>query len=106
MIGPERPLRNAARVFTGEIGNIVGGAKCHWSPEAAEWQIIQAALISKTTVFPSGLKTPGCWQSLPRQIVYTSGISLNSRGGVYANAPAFVFLRKRQATAPAVVEIP
>jgi hypothetical protein len=38
--GPDQELRNAALVFTSEVGDIVGGAKCYWSRRNAEWAII------------------------------------------------------------------
>jgi hypothetical protein len=101
-------LRNAAQVFTSEVGDIVGGSECYWSPTNSQWQKIQAALQSGTKKFPSGIGAPGCWQGQTRQIVYKSSIGLNISGGTnYDAAPAIVSLRLRpQDTAPAVVEIP
>ena len=105
--GPNRELRNAAQIFTGEIGDIVGGTKCYWSPTYSQWLNIQAALQSATKKFPSNTGVSDCWRNLTRQIVYKASIGLNVSGGsTYANAPAFVFLRLRQQNVPAVVQIP
>jgi hypothetical protein len=105
--GPDQELRNAALVFTGEVGDVVGGATCYWSPRNAQWANIQVALGSGTTTEPVGAGIPDCWSGQPRQIVYKASVGLNISGGSDFNqAPAFVFLRKRKSTAPAVVQIP
>lgn len=105
--GPTRPLNNSAKLFTGEVGDIIGGAKCYWSPTNSQWSKIQNALSPPTTSFPGGTGAPGCWSGQPRQIVYKASVGTNvSNGNQYNNAPAFVFLRLRQATDPAVVQIP
>jgi hypothetical protein len=108
MDGPTQELNNAGLLFTGQIPNIVGnGAKCFWSPTFAEWQNIAAALQSQTTVYPANVGSSGCWsaQGNMRQIIYNAATGTNMRGGVYAGAPAFVFLRlKGDPTDPAVVE--
>lgn len=104
--GPDRELRNAADVFTGTIGDIVATSKCYWSPTFAQWQNVQAAIMSGTTTFPTGTGAPDCFQSTRRQIVHKTSIGLNTRGGVYSNAPAFVFIRERGVNDPAVVSIP
>ena len=48
--GPTPELENAVELFTGQVGDIVAGAKCFWSPKYAQWQNILAALQSQTTV--------------------------------------------------------
>lgn len=105
--GPEQELRNAAEVFTSQIDDIVGGSKCYWSPTYAQWQIVQAALQSATTQYPTGTGGPVCYQANKRQIVYKASIGPNISGGpLYANAPAFVFVRERPPSQPAAVQIP
>jgi hypothetical protein len=105
--GPDRELRNAAQVFTGAIGDIVGGSKCLWSPTNSQYSRIQTALSSGTTTFPSNTGAPACWGNLARQIVVKQSVGLNvSNGNQYRNALAFVFMRRRAATDPAVVQIP
>jgi hypothetical protein len=105
--GPARELRNAAQAYTGQIGDIVGGAKCLWSPDNAEWAIILAALNSGTKKFPTVTRAPDCWASLPRQIIRKVSVGLNVSGGPnFSEAPAFVFMRLRSQNAPAVVQIP
>ena len=105
--GPERELRNAALVYSGDVGDIVGGASCLWSPTNAQWTVIQTALNSGTTDFPSStaIGVPNCFADVPRQIVYKESISLNRSPGS-TSAPAFVFLRQRTQTDPAVISIP
>jgi len=105
--GPDRPLNNSSQVFTGDVGDIVGGGKCYWSPTNSQWSRIQTALGSGTTTFPNNTGVPGCWSTQPRQIVYKSSVGLNvSNSSQYRNAPVFVFLRLRQSTDPAVIQIP
>jgi hypothetical protein len=106
--GPDQELLNAGRVFAGEVGDIIGGAKCYWSPTTLEWTSIQAALNSGTATFPSGTGAPSCWSGQIRQIVVKSSLGLNVSGGsAFQNAPVFVFLRLRpQAQDPAVISIP
>jgi hypothetical protein len=104
--GPDQELRNSALVFTGEVGDIVGGSPCYWSPTTTQWTNIQAALKSQTKTEPTNVGIPSCYASVARQIVVKSSIGVNTRGGDYSNAPAFVFLRKRKNNDPAVVEIP
>jgi hypothetical protein len=104
--GPERELNNAARVFSGEVGDIVAGAQCYWSPTNAQWAIVQTALQSGTANMPLNTNSK-CWTNATRQLVYKASIGLNVSGGAnYAGAPAFVFARKRLSNAPAVVQIP
>jgi hypothetical protein len=106
--GPTQELDNAALLFTNQIGNIVGnGVKCFWSPTYAQWQNIAAALQSQTTVFPANVGTSGCWemQGNMRQIIHNGSVGLNTSGGDFAGAPAFVFLRlKGDPSDPAVIE--
>lgn len=103
---------NAAGLFSGTISDQVGGAGCFWSPTnyphnpPSQWDNIVTALNSKTTTFPAKTGNPACYGSVPRQIVIKTSVGTNNRGGNFAGAPAFVFLRKRNATDPAVVQIP
>jgi len=105
--GPDRELGNAARVYRNDSSTqgIIEDAKCLWSPRTAQWALVQAALQSQTTVFPSGTGSPSCWQSSGRQILYKTSIGLNANGGDYAGAPAFLFVRERSANDPAVRQI-
>jgi len=104
--GHEPELTNAVSIFTGTTGDIVGGAKCYWSPTAAQWSVVQQALAGGATQFPANTGAPGCWDGQPRQIVRKTSIGANNRGGAYAGAPAFLFLRESSAGSVVVVEIP
>ena len=104
-------LNNAVTVFQ-DTGDLTGGSECYWSPTTAQWQIVQQALASKTTVMPANTGKPACYNvgsSVGPQIVYSSLVANNNRGGNYANAPAFVFLRPRSITGsnvpPAVIKV-
>ena len=104
--GPDQPLRNAARVFSGEVGDIVGGAPCYYSPTYAQFQFIAAALHSGQTEFPIEAEGPKCFKAAVRQIVVKTSVGANMSPGVlYAGAPAFVFIRERRRRDPAVVRI-
>jgi hypothetical protein len=100
-VAPE--LGRAVTLFVGGVGDIVGGAKCFWTPSVSEWGNISAALSSGTTTFPSGAGAPGCWGGIPRQIVVKNSVEQHHSW----NAPVFVFLRPREVPSdPAVVSIP
>jgi hypothetical protein len=103
--GQEPELDNSVGIFTGLIGDIVSGSKCYWSPTAAQWTIVQQALNTNATTFPANTGAPGCWVGQGRQIVNKTSIGVNNRGGDYAGAPAFLFLRLSSVTS-AVVQIP
>ena len=107
--GPDQELRNAAKVFAGEIGDLVAGSDCYWSPMASEWPYVQQALQSGTKVYPDRALTgaPDCWDGRA-QIVYKASIGLNSRTSPeWQNVPAFVFVRlKTDKNAPAAIQIP
>jgi hypothetical protein len=103
--GPEPELSNAVSIFNGTTGDIVGGSKCYWSPTAAQWAIVQQALNTNAAAFPDNTGAPGCWAGQGRQIVYKTSVGTNTRGGDFAGAPAFLFLRQSSAT-PVVVQIP
>jgi hypothetical protein len=100
-------LDNAAGVFSGAVGDIVGGAECYWSPQKDEMPFIQAALNSHSTGFPAGVRDPNCYQA-GKQIVWRISMPLNIRGDtdLYQGAPAVLFERPRGANDPAVVQIP
>ena len=105
--GPQQELDNATSVFTNQVSDIVGGSKCYWSPTTAQWQIVQQTIQSATTTFPATTGAPACWATNKRQIVYKASIGLNISGGPnYQNAPAFVFVRQRQSSQPAAIQIP
>lgn len=105
--GPDQELANAKAVFTNETSDIVAGSKCYWSPTFAQWQVVQQTIQSGTTTFPANTGAPACWTASKRQIVYKASIGLNVSGGPnYQNAPAFVFVRQRQSSQPAAVQIP
>jgi hypothetical protein len=105
--GSSTEVSNATKIFSvhPSIANIVEDAKCFWSPKVAEWGRTQTALQSQTTVFPSDNGASGCWIDQPRQILYKSSIGANTNEGPRYGAPAFLLLRKRTASEPAVRQI-
>lgn len=62
--GPEDELRNASAVFTGSSGVSVSGSGCFFSPTAAGWAAIQAALQNPALGLPTVTYDPGL---LPKQ---------------------------------------
>jgi hypothetical protein len=112
-VAPE--LGYAASVFAGTTTvSIPPGCKGYWSPTSAQfttlqtWAGKQAGSISDSS-WPSTVGAPGfpAWAGQPKQAVIKSSIANNSRGGLYANAPAFVlFQLAPSATAAAVITIP
>ncbi|HET7205958.1 MAG TPA: hypothetical protein VFI95_05185 [Terriglobales bacterium] len=103
-VNPE--LSVAINLFNGTQSDTVAGSPCFFSPTAADWSALQAALKSGTATMPSlSSNDPRCYaQSSPsRQIVYKSSIGKNVNGN---GAPAFVFERQKSSnTVPAVVQI-
>lgn len=96
-------LDTAVALFNGSQSDTVAGSPCFFSPTAAGWAAIQAALNSGTTVVPNVSFDPDCYGG-NRQLVYKSTIGnhIDGRG-----APAFIFEREKSSpSAPAVVQIP
>lgn len=104
MDGPKPFLSNAVSIFTGTTGDIVGGATCYWSPTATQWTVVQQALSTNAAAFPANTGAPSCFVG-NRQIVYKTSVATNNRGGIYARAPAFLFI-KSGAGATSVIQIP
>jgi hypothetical protein len=100
-VSPE--LANAVALYTGAIGDIVGGSPCFFSPTSSGWSAILSAYNSQTSTVPSVTADPLCYGS-DRQLVWKASIGNNANG---SGAPAFVFERQKAAgNNPAVVQIP
>jgi hypothetical protein len=118
---------NAAEVFgvasvdptqtqylTAGASDIVGGAGCYWSPQyLREFVPIQNQYQTApdSTTLPTGLLLPVCYTQAGQspQIVWRASMPNNIRsdsGGIYLNAPAFLFVRNRSSNDPAIVQIP
>ncbi len=99
--GPPHVIDNAAEVYSGQIQDPTAGSTCYWSPNDSETTIINQALASGQTTFPSGTNAPECWcANTPNctyaqpQIVIRLSMPLNTLPGK-TNSPAFMFLRSR-----------
>jgi hypothetical protein len=109
--GPDQELRNSASIYAGDTGDIVGGSACYWSPTTTQWARVQQLKTDGTATLTNAIVTemgaPTCWSSNDqRQIVVKTSVGINARGGVYQDAPAFVFMRlKPQRTDLAYTEI-
>jgi hypothetical protein len=102
-VSPE--LGVAVNLFDGTQTDTVAGSPCFFSPDAAGWTAIQAALKSGTTTVPNVNFDPKCYAKFNpgEQMVYKSSIGLNVNGD---GAPAFIFERQKSSNSdPAVVEI-
>jgi len=120
--GPPVIIDNAVSVYSGAVtSDFVGGAPCYWSPQYQdEFVPIRSQYQSQpnSTTLPSGpgvnLRLPGCYltPSNPgsnQQIIWKASEPANIRtdvGGVYLNAPAFLFVKQRNPSDPAIVQIP
>jgi hypothetical protein len=100
--GPSPDIDNAAQVFTTADGVSVANAACFFSPTASGWTLIKAALNSKTVTLPSVSFDPKCYGA-GRQFVVKQSVGINVNG---SGAPAFIFEQRRNATDPAVIQIP
>jgi hypothetical protein len=103
--GVEPELTHAAGIYTETLGTDVAGATCFFSPTYEGWLAIQAALSSGTTELPSVANDPGCYLRPERQFVIKASVGRNA-APQYQGAPAFILVRRRNATAPAVIQIP
>ena len=100
-VNPE--LNNAVALFTGTVGDIVGGSTCFFSPNAAAFAAIQNAYTTQATVVPTVANDPTCYGG-NRQLVWKTSVGNNANGN---GAPAFIFERpKTNSSDPAVVQIP
>lgn len=113
--GVQPTLNNASSVYARVVSDFIGGSQCFWSPTLAQWQIVQSAFNSGTTIFPPGTGEPGCYriiQGIEPQIVIVNSVGQSTRGGIWAGAPAFLFTRSRNVNPldgpvpPAVVRLP
>ena len=106
-------LGYAASVFAGTTTvSVPSECEGYWSPTSLQftalstWASKQAGSISDSS-WPSVVGAPTLWNGEAKQAVIKSSIANNSRGGLYANAPAFVLHRPAPSpTALAVVTIP
>jgi hypothetical protein len=61
-----------------------------------------------STTLPGGTGRPQCYADNAAQIVWKTSMPNNVRtdaGGAYLNAPAFLFIRQRNPSDPAIVQI-
>jgi hypothetical protein len=119
--GPPVVIDNAVAVYSGAVtADFVGGAPCYWSPQYSdEWVPLmnQYQANPSSTTFPSGspihLRLPTCYGPASggpnQQVIWKASEPANIRtdaGGVYLNAPAFLFVKQRNPDEPAIVQIP
>ena len=110
--GPPVVIDNAVAVYSGAItGDFVGGAPCYWSPQYQdEWVPLrnQYQANPSSTTFPGGtgvnLRMPTCYGPTSggpnQQIIWKASEPANIRtgqGGVFLNAPAFLFVKQHNA---------
>lgn len=62
--GVEPELDNSVGVWLRQVVDFTGGSGCFWSPTLSQWQVVQAALNSGTTTFPSGTGAPCGYSSV------------------------------------------
>jgi Big-like domain-containing protein len=99
--GEQPELDSAAGVFDGFI-DTSQGSQGFWSPTPQQWQTVQTAMGSST--LPANVGAPGFISSYPRQYVYFPSVGDNPIHRPMF-APSFLFVRKRPAGQPAVVQI-
>lgn len=92
----------AAGIYDGSIEDPTGGAFGFFSPTAAQYELINAALDSETTTLPANAgKSDASYPALkPIQFLVLDGLAPKSSREPY---PAFIFVRSRTASEPAVV---
>jgi hypothetical protein len=108
--GPLIVIDNAVAVYTGLVGSsFVGGASCYWSPTTTQFQTIhnQYQASPNSTALPSNTGKPNCYTQPGQyaQIVWKISEPDNTLPG-FIGAPAFMFIRQRNASDPAIIQIP
>jgi hypothetical protein len=103
--GVQPDLDSASNVFWPTSGGSdpTSGCQGFWSPTSSQWQTVQQALNSATTTLPNNIGLPFNYGGHPEltQVVYFPSAGMSNT----QNAPAFLFVRKRTATDPAVVQL-
>lgn len=97
--GIQPQLDLSVNVFTGAAGRFCNSL-AFWSPTLGQWQTVQTAINSGTTVFPGGTGAPtySAWLTQNQQILHVSAVGSKSDG-----RPNFLFLASRTSTQPAAV---
>lgn len=99
--GQQPELDAAAGVFDGFF-DTTQGCQGFWSPTPQQWQGVQLAMGSQ--ILPANVGAPGFISSYPRQYVYFPSVGDNPLHRPMF-APSFLFVRKRPAGEPAVIQI-
>jgi hypothetical protein len=99
MTGIQPQLDLSVNVFTGGAGRFCN-CLAFWSPTLAQWQTVQSAINSGTTVFTGGTGAPtfSAWLTQNQQILHVSAVGTKSDG-----RPNFLYLAYRNPTQPAAV---
>lgn len=98
--GVQPELNSAVSVFTQTGGNFCNSL-AFWTPTPTQWGVVQAAINSGTTTFPTGTGAPvygSSWPTSQQQILYVSTVGSQGNG-----APNFLYLAQRSSTQPAAV---
>jgi hypothetical protein len=100
--GIEPELDIAASIFTGSSAGNFCSSLSFWTPTSSQWNVVQSALSSGTTTFPTGTGAPtydpSKWPTSSQQILFVPAVGTNSSG-----VPYFLFLSQRNATQAAAV---
>lgn len=106
--GRQPELDASANVFNGATGDPTYGSQGWWSPTLTQWQNVQSLLNSNppTTNLPGDRSVTGIsffygGDPSRTQIVYFSSVGSSNT----VNAPAFLFVRRRNPSDPAAVKL-
>jgi hypothetical protein len=87
----------------------VGAGTCYWSPTSTQFTVIQSQYQSdpNSTTTLTNTGDPGCYSANGRhpQFIWELSMPNNTRPN-FTGAPAFLFVRERNASDPAIVQIP
>jgi len=101
----DQAVLTAAYIFSDDSQDTTEGAFAFYSPTTSQYDQLQEALISETTVFPTGAGTSDTQYPAmsPIQVLVLPGIATRSSE---SSVPSFVFVRKRNNNEPAVTNRP
>ncbi len=104
-IAYDQAVLTAADIFNGDTEDPTEGAFAFYTPSASQWEVLQEALADGVTELPTGSGTSDArFPSLaPVQVLILSDIASAT---TTEERPSFVFVRERDSTDPAVIDVP
>ncbi|HXG65560.1 MAG TPA: Ig-like domain-containing protein, partial [Blastocatellia bacterium] len=106
LTGEQPELNDAVSVFDGFL-DVASGSQGFWSPTESQWATVRTLFGTTTMPDRSATGIPFFYggDRTRTQIVYFSSVGTNDRLYPGRGVPTFLFVRKRQSSQPAAVQI-